>query len=64
MAEHRGHRLGLLAKVANLRHLRSAQPDTRWVTSWNAGSNVHMVAINDLLGFVPVDEWDEWRVTI
>jgi GNAT superfamily N-acetyltransferase len=57
---HRGHRLGMLAKVANLRQLRREVPEARRLVSWNAESNTHMVAINDALGFQPVERLAEW----
>jgi GNAT superfamily N-acetyltransferase len=50
--EHRGHRLGLAVKVANLRLLQSARPDLREVVTWNAEVNVHMIAVNEQMGFV------------
>lgn len=60
LRDHRGHRLGMLAKVINLRQLRREVPDARRVVSWNAESNTHMVAINDALGFRPVERLAEW----
>ena len=57
---HRGHRLGMLAKVTNLRQLRREFPEAGGVVSWNAESNTHMVAINDALGFRPVERLAEW----
>lgn len=47
---HRGHRLGLRLKVANLRQLHEAFPACRRVLTWNAASNVPMIAVNDRLG--------------
>ena len=55
---HRGHRLGLALKVAALRLLQaSADPagPVHHVLTWNAESNTHMVAVNEALGFVPVE---------
>ncbi|MFG3341546.1 GNAT family N-acetyltransferase [Glycomyces sp. NPDC048151] len=52
---HRGHRLGLLAKLANLRQLREHHGHVTTVWTGNADTNANMVAINDLLGFRPVD---------
>jgi GNAT superfamily N-acetyltransferase len=52
---HRGHRLGLLVKLANLRQLREHVPEVTRVWTGNADTNANMVAINDLLGFRPVD---------
>lgn len=51
---HRGRRLGMLLKVANLRAFTTERPAAHHLVTWNAESNAHMVAINDALGFVPV----------
>ncbi|GAB3851287.1 GNAT family N-acetyltransferase [Nocardioides maradonensis] len=49
---HRGHRLGLAVKVANLQQLqRDPRTAGRRVATWNAGVNDHMIAINERLGF-------------
>ncbi len=48
---HRGHRLGLLLKAANLRQLLADRPGVQTVWTWNADSNVHMIAINETLGY-------------
>lgn len=53
---HRGHRLGLLLKVANLRSLLRDRPDVQTVWTWNADSNDHMVGINETLGY-QVEGW-------
>jgi GNAT superfamily N-acetyltransferase len=58
--DHRGHRLGMLAKVVNTRLLRKEVPEARRIVTWNAESNTHMVAINDVLGFRPVERVAEW----
>jgi GNAT superfamily N-acetyltransferase len=60
--EHRGRRLGLLMKAANLRALREHSPATRYVNTWNADSNVAMVAVNDALGFQPFEVYEEWQL--
>ncbi|MEU5152766.1 GNAT family N-acetyltransferase [Glycomyces sp. NPDC021274] len=52
---HRGHRLGLLTKLANLRQLREHHPGVTTIWAGNADTNANMVAINDQLGFRPVD---------
>jgi RimJ/RimL family protein N-acetyltransferase len=57
----RGHRLGLAVKVANLRLLQAFCPDLRRLTTYNAEVNPHMVAVNDLLGFVPVARLGEFQ---
>jgi GNAT superfamily N-acetyltransferase len=59
---HRGHRLGMLIKVANLRLLRREQPAAQRIFTWNADSNEHMLAINKAMGFRPVAKWYEWQL--
>jgi len=54
--DHRGHRLGLAVKVANLRLLQESQPQITTVVTFNADVNAPMVAVNDQLGFRPV-QW-------
>ncbi|PZS28422.1 MAG: GNAT family N-acetyltransferase [Pseudonocardiales bacterium] len=61
VTEHRGHRLGLLLKAANLQLLQATVPGVRYINTWNAAVNTHMVAINDALGFRPVDRWNGWQ---
>ena len=51
LAEHRGHRLGVLLKAAMLRWLGEAEPQLRVIDTWNAASNSHMVAVNEALGY-------------
>ncbi len=53
--EHRGHRLGLATKAANLRAVQSFRDDLRLVTTQNAETNDYMVSINEKLGFRPVE---------
>jgi GNAT superfamily N-acetyltransferase len=64
LREHRGHRLGMLAKVVNIRLLLKEVPEARRIVTWNAESNAHMVAINDVLGFRPVERLAEWLYDI
>ena len=52
LREHRGHGLGVLVKVANLRRLVAARPGSSLIKTFNASENEHMVAINQRLGFV------------
>lgn len=53
--EHRGHALGLATKAANLRAVQADHHDVTLVTTQNAETNDHMVAINERMGFVPVE---------
>ncbi len=50
--DHRGHRLGLLLKVANLRALLADRPDVSSIWTWNAESNRFMISVNEKLGYV------------
>ncbi len=61
---HRGHRLGVAIKVANLRALAQHDPPLRELFTYNAEVNGHMVAINDLLGFEPVERLGEFQKRI
>jgi GNAT superfamily N-acetyltransferase len=58
--EHRGHRLGLLLKVAMLELLATTEPRLERISTWNAESNAHMVAVNDALGYVRYGEPVTW----
>lgn len=59
--EDRGHRLGVAVKVANLRLLQQARPEADRVVTFNAEVNEHMIAVNDALGFVPVERLGEFQ---
>ena len=50
---HRGHGLGRWLKAANFAQVLAAHPDLRYVTTYNAATNPHMLAINDEMGFGP-----------
>ncbi|MDR7251733.1 GNAT superfamily N-acetyltransferase [Nocardioides sp. BE266] len=54
LGEHRGHRLGIAVKVANLRLLQASRPDVTRLTTYNAEVNSHMIGVNEALGFRPV----------
>ena len=56
-AAHRGHRLGLLLKVALLDLVTEAEAGVRHILTENAVGNGPMIAINDALGFRVVDQW-------
>lgn len=62
--EHRGHRLGMAAKVANLQHLQRDYPGHSFVQTANEESNQHMVDINVDLGFEVVETITEWLVDV
>jgi hypothetical protein len=62
--EHRGHRLGLLVKVANLQQLTRGDPGVRRILTGNAGANRHMIAINEMLGFRVSDQYRDWALDL
>jgi GNAT superfamily N-acetyltransferase len=51
VSAHRGHRLGLLVKIAMLEWLRAAEPTVARIQTWNAESNQYMIAVNEALGY-------------
>jgi hypothetical protein len=59
--DHRGHRLGMAVKCAQLRLVADHFPDKEYVTTSNAEVNAHMVAINVALGFEIHQVWDEFE---
>ena len=61
LREHRGRRLGMLAKAVNLEHLARLRPHARRLHTWNAAENSPMLAINDALGFVPTGIYGVWQ---
>ncbi len=61
LPEHRGHRLGLALKVTNLSVVVAAFPRRRRVHTWNAEDNAPMVAVNDAMGYRPVERIGEWQ---
>jgi GNAT superfamily N-acetyltransferase len=59
--DHRGHRLGMAVKCAQLRALSESFPDRTYVQTTNAETNAHMVAINEALGFAVRQVWGEFE---
>jgi len=59
---HRGHRLGLLLKLAMMELLAEAEPQVRQLFTMNTETNEHMIAINETLGYrvlgKPVRSWE------
>ncbi len=54
---HRGHRLGLMLKIAMLDLLAEREPQLKRIITGNADGNEHMIAINEKLGFKVLDRW-------
>jgi len=61
---HRGHRLGVVVKLANIDALRANWPSVHSINTWNAGVNDHMVAINEAMGFQAIEQWREWQLDV
>ncbi len=61
MPAHRGHRLGMLVKLANLAALAARSPATATVVTWNARANGPMIAVNDALGCQVVAVLRTWQ---
>ena len=61
---HRGHRLGLAVKAANLLLFQSVPQVATRLLTWNAEVNTHMVAVNEALGFRPVERLGEFQMRL
>jgi GNAT superfamily N-acetyltransferase len=61
---HRGHRLGLLVKVAMHQWLARAEPGVRDVFTWNSQTNAHMIAINERLGYQVSGYSRSWELAL
>ncbi len=61
VSAHRGHRLGMLVKVANADALSADRPQIRRVHTWNAGENQWMLAINVAMGFRRASTEGAWQ---
>jgi N-acetylglutamate synthase and related acetyltransferases len=61
MREHRGHRLGMLLKLANIAHLEEAFPGHPSIITFNAEENRPMLDVNEAVGFVPFTYDGAWH---
>ena len=59
---HRGHRLGLLVKVAMLELLAAHEPQLAQIVTLAAEGNEHMTAINTELGFEVLERQLSWEL--
>jgi GNAT superfamily N-acetyltransferase len=62
--EHRGHRLGLLVKVAMMDWLAEAESQIEHIVTGNADINAHMIAINAALGYRVLDRRPFWQFDV
>jgi hypothetical protein len=61
---HRGHRLGLRIKLANLDLLVRQNPDVRAVDTFNADDNRWMIAVNEAMGFRAIQRIEDWELDL
>ena len=61
LREHRGRRLGLVLKLANLLNLEKEHPGHPAVVTFNAEENRHMLDVNESVGFVPIGYEGAWK---
>jgi len=61
LKEHRGLRLGMLLKVANIRNLQSTAPGHPSIITVNAEENRHMLDVNEAVGFVSFGYEGAWK---
>jgi GNAT superfamily N-acetyltransferase len=61
---HRGHKLGMLLKLANLEQLRREVPTVRHLNTWNAEDNTWMVAVNESVGFTVMEAWTKYELVL
>lgn len=60
LAAHRGRGFGLWLKAGMLRWLADTEPHVAEYETMNAPDNTHMLAVNERLGYRPVDVWNLW----
>jgi GNAT superfamily N-acetyltransferase len=61
---HRGHRLGMLLKVAMLEWLAEAEPQIRQIMTFNAVPNQYMIAVNEALGHRVSDHFQTFELPV
>ena len=61
LREHRGHRLGMLLKIANVQQLARLHPGHPSVITFNAEENRHMLDVNEAIGFTPMGYEGAWK---
>lgn len=64
LRDHRGHRLGMLLKAANIRQLQEVTPGHPSIITFNAEENRHMLAVNEAIGFVAIGYEGAWKKTL
>jgi GNAT superfamily N-acetyltransferase len=49
--DHRGHRLGMLLKIAMMHWLAEEQPQLESIETWNNADNSYMINVNEAIGY-------------
>ena len=58
---HRGRRLGMLLKAANIQYLQRVRPGHPAIITYNAEENRHMLDVNEAVGFLPIGSEGAWK---
>ena len=58
--KHRGHRLGLLLKIAMMELLGTTEPQLERIVTWNGRDNSHMIAVNETMGYTVFGPPSTW----
>jgi GNAT superfamily N-acetyltransferase len=64
LKEHRGHRLGMLVKIANIQQLATVSPESSLIITDNAEENRPMLNVNEAVGFRAIGYEGAWKKTI
>jgi hypothetical protein len=59
--EHRGHRLGTIVKIENLRYALAHESALASIDTWNAEVNQYMIAINEAMGYRAIEVSVDWQ---
>jgi hypothetical protein len=64
LTEHRGRRLGMLVKVANIQELARVSPESPVIQTDNVEENRPMLDVNEAVGFRAIGYGGMWKKTL